>query len=294
MTVGSRRRSTSVTGSRSALARHVGPPGPAQHVPAPRSPAVADDGDASDADTQVLVRPELAPEPQIEPPAEGVPAEPAAEEPAEATAEAAAAPATESLPEPPADLVTSRRVPRVEAEPVALLPRVSALGAVAGAALAVCGVALGISALLWAQPAPPAPREPAGLSAGVQDAGTEGTGATTSPAPAATPAPPAAPAPAPAVQAPAPVLEPVTVLNNSRIDGLAADAAADFEAAGWPVAATGNYRGRLTETTVFHAPGQEAAARDFAARFPGVTRVLPRTPTLPGSGLTVVLTRDFR
>jgi hypothetical protein len=47
-------------------------------------------------------------------------------------------------------------------------------------------------------------------------------------------------------------------------------------------------------TTVYHPPGQEAAAREFAARFPGVVRVLPRTETLPGSGLTVVLTRDFR
>jgi hypothetical protein len=84
------------------------------------------------------------------------------------------------------------------------------------------------------------------------------------------------------------------VLNNSRIDGLAARAAARFEAAGWPVAGTGNYRGRLSVTTVYHPPGQEAAAREFAARFPGVARVLPRTETLPGRGLTVVLTRDFR
>ena len=101
----------------------------------------------------------------------------------------------------------------------------------------------------------------------------------------------------PTVTTPAPVpppaLPPVTVLNNSRIDLLAARAAARFEAAGWPVAATGNYRGRLSETTVFYGPGQEAAAREFAARFPGVARLQPRTATLPGSGLTVVLTRDF-
>jgi hypothetical protein len=84
------------------------------------------------------------------------------------------------------------------------------------------------------------------------------------------------------------------VLNNSRIDGLAARAAARFSAAGWPVAATGNYRGRLTATTLFYGPGQEPAARAFAARFPGVARVQPRTAGLPGSGLTVVLTRDFR
>jgi len=174
---------------------------------------------------------------------------------------------------------------------------------VAGAALAVGGVVLGISALLWTQPAPRQPAEPAGISAGDQDAGSGAVratpGASTRPSapPAPSPSPPPAPSPTPSRTAAPPTpaaLAPVTVLNNSRIDRLAARAAARFSAAGWPVVGTGNYRGRLSATTVFYGPGQEASARAFAARFPGVARVQPRTRTLPGSGLTVVLTRDFR
>ena len=63
--------------------------------------------------------------------------------------------------------------------------------------------------------------------------------------------------------------------------------------AGWPVARTGNYRGRIRSTTVYYPAGLEASAREFASRFPSVQRVLPRPENLPGEGLTVVLTRDF-
>jgi hypothetical protein len=86
----------------------------------------------------------------------------------------------------------------------------------------------------------------------------------------------------------------VTVLNNSRRSGLAATAAARFRAGGWPVPTTGNYRGRIEQTTVYYAAGQEASARRFAAQF-HVPRVLPRSalPGLPSQGMTVVLTRDY-
>jgi hypothetical protein len=105
--------------------------------------------------------------------------------------------------------------------------------------------------------------------------------------PSAAPASPhATPAPVAAV--------PVVVLNSSRVTGLAARAAAAFRAGGWPVRATGNYGGRIAVTTVYYPAGQEAAARAFAARFPAVRRVRPRPAGLPGSGLTVVVTRDFR
>jgi ABC-type sulfate transport system substrate-binding protein len=88
-------------------------------------------------------------------------------------------------------------------------------------------------------------------------------------------------------------MPPVTVLNNSRRTGLAAQAAARFEAGGWPVRETGNFTGRIRETTLYYAPGQESAARSFARTFRGIGRVLPRFDRLPGRGLTVVLTRDF-
>jgi hypothetical protein len=87
---------------------------------------------------------------------------------------------------------------------------------------------------------------------------------------------------------------PVLVLNNSRIKGLAARAAAVFRAGGWPVGGTGNLRGRTPVTTVYYPIGEEVTARLFAARFRAIRRVLPRPPGLPGSGLTVVVTREFR
>jgi hypothetical protein len=91
--------------------------------------------------------------------------------------------------------------------------------------------------------------------------------------------------------APAPSHPPLTVLNNSRITGLAHRAAARFAEGGWQIALIGNFTGRLWETTVFYAAGQQAAAEQLARQFPGLTRVQPRFVGLPGSGLTVVLTR---
>ena len=102
--------------------------------------------------------------------------------------------------------------------------------------------------------------------------------------PTAEPAPTAAPA------AVAPIV-PLTVLNNSRITGLAERSAAKFRAGGWPVPTTGNYRGQIDTTTIYYPAGQQASAERFGKQF-GV-RVLPRFATLPGSGMTVVVTRDF-
>jgi hypothetical protein len=85
----------------------------------------------------------------------------------------------------------------------------------------------------------------------------------------------------------------VTVLNNSRRSKLAARGAERFRAAGWPVAAVGNFRGRIPVTTVYYDPGLEAAAREFAATFDGIVRVRPRFATLPARGVVVVLTREF-
>lgn len=92
---------------------------------------------------------------------------------------------------------------------------------------------------------------------------------------------------------PAPAHPPLLVLNNSRITGLAARAAAQFAAGGWPIADTGNFTGRIPVTTVYYEPGQEAAARALAAQFPAIRRARERFVGLPGHGLTVVVTRDF-
>lgn len=157
----------------------------------------------------------------------------------------------------------------------------------AGPVLAVGGVLALVGALLFLNGRP-------GLGNGtapVVAARGGGRPASLSPAPAAADAaaPSLPPAPPPS-SSPAP-LPPLTVLNNSRITGLAARAAVTFRAGGWPVAVIGNFRGLIPATTVYYPPGEQAVAQQLAARFPRVTRVLPRFAGLPGSGLTVVLTR---
>jgi hypothetical protein len=97
---------------------------------------------------------------------------------------------------------------------------------------------------------------------------------------------------APATQAP--VSRPaVTVLNNSRRSGLAKEVAAQVRADGWPVARTGNFRGRIAASTLYYAAGQRAAAEQLARSMPRIRRVLLRFAGLTGSGLTLVVTRDW-
>src|SRR5450756_1608106 len=85
----------------------------------------------------------------------------------------------------------------------------------------------------------------------------------------------------------------VTVLNNSRITGLANQSAAVLRDGGWAVAGVGNYTGRVPVTTVFFADGRESQAHALADAFPSVQRVLPRLDDLPDGGLIVVVTSDF-
>jgi hypothetical protein len=168
---------------------------------------------------------------------------------------------------------------------------------VAGALVAVAGVLLGIGALLWITDSP-------------QTATSAGQGvAASSPSSPAPVAPVASQVPAAAVPVtPAPVVPspsravsppvavprlPLTVLNNSRRTGLADRAASRFAGGGWPVTLAGNFTGQIPETTVYYAPGQQASALLLQRTFPGLTRVRPRFDGLPGSGLTVVLTRAY-
>ena len=197
--------------------------------------------------------------------------------------------------------------------------RLSPARALAGAAVSVAGVLLGIGTLLWVSedpgggpgPVVQAPVDETALDETAEDPALDAFAtapeaeavpvdpspvpppvASTAPAPPAPPAPAAA-APAPARTAARSLEVPVTVLNNSRITGLADRAAARFEAGGWPVAKTGNFRGTIPSTTVYYERGQEASARAFARRFDGIVRVRPRFATLPARGLVVVVTRDF-
>lgn len=121
----------------------------------------------------------------------------------------------------------------------------------------------------------------------------------------ASPTPSAKPSPKPSPTKTVPVAEPsatakpavrkvpVTVLNNSRRTGLAHRAAAQVAAGGWPIKQIGNFTGRIRISTVYYAPGQAQVAHKFAHQFSAVQRVLPRFHGLPGSGLTLVVTREW-
>ena len=119
--------------------------------------------------------------------------------------------------------------------------------------------------------------------------------------PSATPTPSPTPKPhrTAAVAEPPPTTEPVvakapvTVLNNSRRTGLAHRAAAQVAGGGWPIKQIGNFTGRIRISTVYYAPGQAAVAEKFAHQFSAVQRVLPRFEGLPGTGLTLVVTREW-
>lgn len=125
------------------------------------------------------------------------------------------------------------------------------------------------------------------------------------PSPTPTPTPTPSPSVSPTPQRTVPAVEPsataspqvaklpVTVLNNSRRTGLAADAAGQLSRGGWQIRDVGNFTGRIAESTAYFAPGQESVARTLARQFPAIKRVLPRFRGLPGSGLTLVVTRDW-
>jgi LytR cell envelope-related transcriptional attenuator len=128
---------------------------------------------------------------------------------------------------------------------------------------------------------------------------------------AARSAPPAAAEPAPAAPAPAAgsgsgsgsgsdgagARAPLRVYNNSLIQGLAAKAKSDFEAAGWTVTAISGYgEGVVDHSTVYFRPGtpEEAAAHELGREF-GL-RVEPRFPGIAQSsdGVIVIVTQDYK
>lgn len=96
---------------------------------------------------------------------------------------------------------------------------------------------------------------------------------------------------------PGPAKQPLRVYNNSKIKGLADDAAADFRAAGWEVAKVDNYgSGIIPTTTVYFRPNtdEEAPARELAAAF-GM-RVEARFEGIQDAdpGIIVIVTSDYQ
>lgn len=89
---------------------------------------------------------------------------------------------------------------------------------------------------------------------------------------------------------------PLIVLNNTTIQGLAAQAAATFRAGGWPVTRYDNYTNDIVSTCAYYdpaTPGAEAAATALRAQFPAIKRVQPKFAELPGGPVVVVLTPDY-
>jgi hypothetical protein len=133
-------------------------------------------------------------------------------------------------------------------------------------------------------------------------AGSPVPGTTTSPPATSKPAAsePAGPAPSttapasPAASQPPPAAAKrlkVNVLNQSAGQGTAAKTADRVRALGWTVGRVADFRGNITETTVYYPRGESKAARELAASLPRKPRVLPRFSTLAGNRLTVIITR---
>lgn len=109
----------------------------------------------------------------------------------------------------------------------------------------------------------------------------------------------AAPIPAPTTQTTPPQAEettatpvardiPVGVYNNTGTAGLAQSTAAKVLAAGWKVATVSNWRGVISETTVYYPPGSEEQAQTLA-RDLDIGRVKPLVSPMRSDRLSLIL-----
>jgi hypothetical protein len=99
-----------------------------------------------------------------------------------------------------------------------------------------------------------------------------------------------------------PVLAPVTVLNATDINGLAARVSEDIKAAGWETSGVGTYLADdVAATTVFYTEGddtQRQAAESLKAQFPQLQTTAVRSFEVPADvaapGIVVVLAADWQ
>jgi hypothetical protein len=188
---------------------------------------------------------------------------------------------------------------------VGVVAGIIGLGTVATGSGAAPAAAASVTSTATPEPGPPAPAAttatPAPAPAPTSDAAvpvpsfgpTPTNGIAAPPTSAAPPAPAPAPAPADGSFTKAPV----RVYNNSTIHGLAARAADDFRASGWPVEHVANYpSGIIPTSTVYYRPGtnEQAAAAALGGQF-GM-RVEPRFAGLTEAspGLIVIVTNDYQ
>jgi hypothetical protein len=91
---------------------------------------------------------------------------------------------------------------------------------------------------------------------------------------------------------------PLVVLNNTTIQGLAAQASDTFEAGGWTVTEHANYQNDILSTCAYYDPNNpqaEASAERLRAQFPAIKRVEPQFSGLGqyDSPIVVILTPDY-
>lgn len=138
-----------------------------------------------------------------------------------------------------------------------------------------------------------------------QEAATQSPAGTSAPASGTAPAVDAGPSAEVAPTGPAvpagPVRAPVTVLNSTRITGLAAAIGDQFVAGGWQVNTLGAYGAAdVAATTVYFTEGdvvQQEAANQLIAQFPDVSGPAPRffeIPDTPDPGIVVIATGNWR
>jgi hypothetical protein len=114
--------------------------------------------------------------------------------------------------------------------------------------------------------------------------------ATSTPPSSSAPATPEASSPTPSSSSTPAQSEPlVDVLNQSAGDGAASQAADQLRAAGWRIGRVDDFRGNVSETTVYYPPGLRAEARRLRGDLPGSPRVQPAFRTLKAGRLSVIL-----
>jgi hypothetical protein len=112
---------------------------------------------------------------------------------------------------------------------------------------------------------------------------------TTPPRTTAAATPTRTPAPTSAPPTTGPKL-PVDVFNGSNVTGLARQGATQVRAAGWTVAAVGNWRRTtVTTETVYFGPGDEGSARRLARDLAGAQQVKAALSGMSTSRLTYVV-----
>jgi cytoskeletal protein RodZ len=81
---------------------------------------------------------------------------------------------------------------------------------------------------------------------------------------------------------------PVSVLNNTTIQGLAATFSAKVREAGWTNVNVGNWRGSIAGNTVYYPPRLEEQARVLGDDL-GIDRILPSIAPMRTDRLTIIL-----